>query len=239
MYSTKARAFLLTLANARLGLWFGNPTNEATWKRSDPALGVGPIVRELLGLETDTNPYIYLSDGGHFENLGLWSMVVRRCGLIVVSDAGCDPDYTFTDLSNAMRRIRIDLGIPIDFGPIDMSRAGVGVSNVHAALGRIRYGAVDPGATDGFLVYIKATLSGDESMDIKNFAALHPVFPHDPTGNQFFDEDRFESYRALGYHSIMSFAGSLHDADAWDLCAAISRGSQPEPAFAPAATARI
>jgi hypothetical protein len=239
MYSTKARAFLLTLANARLGLWFGNPKNDETWQRSDPALGVGPIVRELLGLETDSNPYVYLSDGGHFENLGLWSMVVRRCGLIVVSDAGCDPDYTFADLSNAMRRIRIDLGIPIDFGQIDISRAGVGVSNVHAAVGRIRYGAVDPGATDGFLIYIKATLSGDESMDIKNFAALHPVFPHDPTGNQFFDEDRFESYRALGYHSVMSFAESLHDADAWDLRAAIERGSHREPAFAPAATARI
>jgi hypothetical protein len=154
-------------------------------------------------------------------------MVVRRCGVIVVSDAGCDPEYTFADLSNAMRRIRIDLGIPIDFGPIDMTRAGVGINNRHVSLGRIRYGAVDPGASDGYLIYIKATLSGDESIDIKNFAALHPAFPHDPTGNQFFNEDRFESYRALGYHSVMSFAESLHDADAWDLCAAAARGSQP------------
>ena len=146
-------------------------------------------------------------------------MVVRRCGVIIVSDAGCDPDYTFADLSNAVRRIRIDLGIPIEFGAMDMSRAGQGVSNRHAVLGTIRYSAVDgPGAPDGMLLYVKATLSGDESVDVRNFAALHPAFPHDPTGNQFFDEARFESYRALGYHSIMSVAGKLdRDADAWEL----------------------
>ncbi len=239
MYSSKARAFLLTLANARLGLWFGNPTDPATWQRSDPALGVGPIVRELLGLTTDTNPYVYLSDGGHFENLGLWSMVVRRCGVIIVSDAGCDPDYTFEDLSNAMRRIRIDLGIPIEFGEMNMSKAGQGDGNAHAVLGTIRYSAVDgPDAPDGLLLYVKATLSGDESVDVRNFAALHPAFPHDPTGNQFFDEDRFESYRALGYHSIMSVAGELELADAWDLCAA-AREDPGGRIFAPPATARV
>ncbi len=186
-------------------------------------------MRELLGLTTDTNPYVYLSDGGHFENLGLWSMVVRRCGIIIVSDAGCDPDYTFADLSNALRRIRIDLGIPIDFGEMNMSKAGQGDGNAHAVLGTIRYSAVDgPGAPDGLLLYVKATLSGDESVDIRNFAALHPAFPHDPTGNQFFDEDRFESYRALGYHSVMSVAGELELADAWDLSAASARKTRAD-----------
>jgi hypothetical protein len=224
MYSSTARAFLLTLANARLGLWFGNPRDGETWRRSDPTLGVGPLVRELLGLTTDTNPYVYLSDGGHFENLGLWSMVARRCGVIVVSDAGCDPDYTFGDLSNAVRRIRIDLGVPIEFPSLDFTRAGQGAGNPHAALGTIRYSAVDgPAAPDGLLLYVKATLSGDEPVDVRNFARTHPAFPHDPTGNQFFDEDRFESYRALGYHSVMSVAEGLRNADAWALCASAAR----------------
>ena len=238
MYSSHARAFLLTLANARLGLWFGNPKDPAASQQSDPALGVGPIVRELLGLATDSNPYVYLSDGGHFENLGLWSMVARRCGVIVVSDAGCDPDYTFADLSNAVRRIRIDMGIPIDFGPMDMSRAGQGVSNRHVAMGTIHYSAVDgPGTPPGLLLYFKATLSGDEPIDIVNFAASNAAFPHDATANQFFDEARFESYRALGYHSVMSVAGSLVDADAWDLAAAVSRASDATAAFASPAPA--
>lgn len=224
IYSSKARAFLLTLANARLGLWFGNPTDSVTWRKSDPTLGVGPLVRELLGLTSDVNPYVYLSDGGHFENLGLWSMVVRRCGVIVVSDAGCDPEYTFADLSNAVRRVRIDLGIPIEFSGLDLSRAGQGVTNPHGVLGTIRYSAVDgPGTPDGLLLYVKATLSGDEPVDVRNFAAQDRAFPHDSTSQQFFDEDRFESYRALGYHSIMSLAGGLENADAWDLCAAVAR----------------
>jgi hypothetical protein len=239
IYSSKARAFLLTLANARLGLWFGNPSDAVTWRHSDPSLGVGPLVRELLGLETDRNPYVYLSDGGHFENLGLWGMVQRRCGVIIVSDAGCDPDYTFDDLSNAIRRIRLDLGIPIDFGPLGMTRAGQGHGNVHAAIGAIRYGAVDgAGVNDGTLLYIKATLSGDEPVDVTNFAATHPAFPHDSTGDQFFAEDRFESYRALGAHSIETFAGAATDLDAAALCALV-RAAAGTAAFAPGLNAHV
>lgn len=212
MYSTKARAFLLTLANARLGLWFGNPQDDTRWQSSEPPSGVAPILRELLGLTTDHNPYVYLSDGGHFENLGLWEMVSRRCRLIVVSDGGCDPGYTFDDLGNAVRRIRIDFGIPILFPHLEMTRAGQGHTNPHAAIGQIRYSVVDgPDAPDGTILYLKATLSGDETVDVRNFASSDPTFPHDSTSNQFFDEARFESYRALGFHSVLSVAGGLRN----------------------------
>ena len=207
IYSSKSRAFLLTLANARLGLWFGNPSNDKSWQNSEPPLGVGPIVREMLGLTTDRNPYVYLSDGGHYENFGLWEMVARRCRFIVVSDAGCDPEYGFDDLSNAVRRIRLDLGIPIHFGDLGMTRAGQGDGNRHAAIGTIRYSVIDgPGAPDGTILYLKATLSGDETVDIENFAHINAAFPHDSTGDQFFDEARFESYRALGFHTVLTAA---------------------------------
>ncbi len=240
MYSSKARAFLLTLANARLGLWFGNPHDDKTWQHSDPALGVGPFARELLGLETDTNPYIYLSDGGHFENLGLWSMVSRRCGLIVVSDAGCDPAYAFDDLANAVRRIRIDLGIPIEIDTSHITRAGQGVSNAHVALGTVIYSAVDRGAPNGVLIYVKATLSGDEPVDVKNFASLDPTFPHDSTSNQFFDEARFESYRALGYHSILSSASVFNAAELREWRAVMEHhGQRAVDGFAPPGAARV
>lgn len=210
MYSSKARAFLLTLANARLGLWFGNPQSDTTWQNSDPPLGIGPLARELLGLTTDHNPYVYLSDGGHYENLALWEMVSRRCRFIVVSDAGCDPNYAFDDLSNAVRRIRLDLGVPIEFPPLGMTRAGQGKGNPHGAIGLIRYSAVDgPTAPDGTILYLKATLSGDEPIDILNFASTDPMFPHDSTADQFFDEARFESYRLLGFHTVLSMAATF------------------------------
>jgi hypothetical protein len=96
-----------------------------------------------------------------------------------------------------------------------------------------------PDAPDGLLLYVKATLSGDEPVDIRSFALLDPAFPHDPTGNQFFDEARFESYRALGYHSIMSLAGGLEQADAWDLCAAAARGTSAGAAYVAATSPRV
>jgi hypothetical protein len=70
---------------------------------------------EAFGRTSDEEPYVYLSDGGHFENLGLYEMVLRRCHTIVVIDADADGSYTFDNLGGAIRKIRIDLGIQIDF----------------------------------------------------------------------------------------------------------------------------
>ena len=204
--SAPALTFLLTLFNARLGAWLGNPgpVGETTWRRRDPRIGPMPLLSEMFGRTTDANPYVYLSDGGHFDNIGLYEMVLRRCHYIVISDAGCDPTYNFEDIGNAIRKIRIDLGIPITFDPAPrMTQAGQGTTNAHAAVGTIDYRAVDgAGAKQGFLVYVKATTSGDEPMDVVNYGRACSAFPHEPTTNQWFGEAQFESYRALGFHSI-------------------------------------
>jgi hypothetical protein len=165
-------------------------------------------VRELLGLTNDRSPYVFLSDGGHFENLGLYEMVRRRCRCIIVSDAGCDPGYTFEDLSNAVRKIRIDFSIPIEFPPdgLGMSVGGQGKGNPHLAIGTIRYSAVDGPVANGVLIYMKATLSGDEPVDVLNYGRSHPAFPHESTANQFFTEAQFESYRTLGLHTLQQAA---------------------------------
>ncbi|MGH8639932.1 MAG: hypothetical protein ACREUZ_22635, partial [Burkholderiales bacterium] len=108
------------------------------------------------------------------------------------------------DLSNAVRKIRIDFSIPIEFPPagLGMDHAGQGRGNQHVAVGKIRYSAVDGNVSDGVLVYMKATLSGDEPADVLNYARSHAAFPHEPTSNQFFTEAQFESYRVLGLHTI-------------------------------------
>lgn len=225
IYSTPGTSFLMTLANARLGLWFGNPRDEKSWRNSEPPLGVGPIAREMLGLTTDNNPFVYLSDGGHYENLGLWEMVARRCRYIVVSDAGADPDYNFSSLSNAIRRIRLDLGIPIEFDPIPITKAGQGHGNPHAAIGVIRYSAMDgSSAPDGTILYLRATISGDEPVDVLNYSKADPLFPNDSTADQFFDEARFESYRVLGFHTVLeATAGFERGGSITDLVAAATR----------------
>ena len=81
-----------------------------TWElsRAKPPNALVTLFRELLGLSDDRGKAVYLSDGGHFENLGLYEMVRRRCRHIVVVDAGADPDADFEDLGNAVRKIRID-----------------------------------------------------------------------------------------------------------------------------------
>lgn len=201
-HSSPAITFLLTLFNVRLGWWLGNPgrAGQATYRRACPEFAVGPLLAEAFGFTDDQKRYVYLSDGGHFENLGLYEMVLRRCHYILVSDAGCDEKMEFQDLGNAIRKIRIDLGIDIDINVEPLRPSAQHRSNVHYAIGTIRYSRVDPGAPDGILIYLKPSLSGDEPVDVLEYAAHHEQFPHEPTSDQFFDESQFESYRRLGEH---------------------------------------
>jgi len=199
-HSSPAVTFLLTLFNVRLGWWLGNP-GQATYNRACPDFAVGPLLAEAIGLTDAKKRYVYLSDGGHFENLGLYEMVLRRCHCILVSDAGCDERIEFQDLGNAIRKVRIDLGIDIviNLEPLRPQRQ-TKQSGVHCAIGTIYYSRVDPGAPDGILIYLKPSLTGDEPVDILEYAAHHEAFPHESTADQFFDESQFESYRRLGQH---------------------------------------
>ena len=202
-HSAPAVTFLLAFFNVRLGWWLGNPgpAGRHTFDRSCPRIAVRPMLAETFGLTDAANPYIYLSDGGHFENLGLYEMVLRRCHYIVVSDASCDTDRAFIDLGNAIRKIRIDLGIDIDIDAelLDI-QAENRLSRAHCALGLIRYDRVDRDASPGLLIYLKPSLTGNEPADVTEYASCHDEFPHEPTAAQFFDESQFESYRALGFH---------------------------------------
>jgi len=192
------------------------------WRLSGPRFGVRPFVDEAFGLTNDTNTWVYLSDGGHFENLALYEMVLRRCKVIIVSDAGADPEYTYQDLGNAVRKIRIDMGIAIEFRrPMPMSptrMATAEFSGHHAAIADIRYRACD-GAEDGILVYLKPSLSGDEPADVHHYAAENNGFPHQTTADQFFNESQFESYRRLGLHVVERIRASAPQQGQIDLAA--------------------
>lgn len=199
-HSSPAVTALLTVFNARLGSWLGNPNNAATWYRSGPSLGFLQLFLELFGMTSSQGNYVFLSDGGHFENLGVYELVRRRCQYVVVSDAGNDGGYTFEDLSNLIHKCRVDFGIEIELTPDCLRPSERGLCSWHCAVGRIRYDLVDPKATPGILVYVKPSLTGDEPTDVLQYRERNSDFPHDPTMNQFFTESRFESYRALGQH---------------------------------------
>jgi hypothetical protein len=210
-HSSPIVTLLLALFNARLGWWLANPGRAGywRWRKRGPGFAIRPYIAEAFGLTDDRNKYVYLSYGGHFENLGLYEMVLRRCSTIVVVDAGCDGQYQFEDLGNAVRKIRIDLGIPIDFvTPLSMSAKG-GSNVSRFAVATIRYERVDAGAAPGTLLYLKPVVTGDETVDVRNYHATHTDFPHETTGDQWFDENQFETYRMLGLHTIEQWDATL------------------------------
>jgi hypothetical protein len=206
-HSSPVIGFIMTLFNARLGAWLGNPgaAGSKTFEQAGPSSAIGSLMKEAFGLTNDTSEYVYLSDGGHFENLALYEMVRRGCLNVVVIDSGCDPTFTYEDLGNALRKIRIDLSIPIDF---DDSMQRLRDKTTRFAVATIRYSALDPKRKDGLLLYIKPIMLKNEPPDVTAYQAENHAFPHQTTGDQWFNESQTESYRMLGIKSVSDICGS-------------------------------
>jgi hypothetical protein len=159
------------------------------------------LLNELLGRTNDRSNYLNLSDGGHFDNIGLYELVRRRCRYIIIGDGEQDAAYSFGSLASTLRRCRADFGVEIDLD-FHRIRLAAGLSTVHSVIGSVTYPEVDAAGNNyqGIILYIKASVTGDEPEDIKEFRSRFLKFPHQSTGDQFFDEAQFESYRKLGFH---------------------------------------
>ncbi|HJU41327.1 MAG TPA: patatin-like phospholipase family protein [Vicinamibacterales bacterium] len=205
-HSSPVITLLLALFNARLGMWLPSPTDRDLASLRKPANAVPPIIREAFGVKSAGGGFVNLSDGGHFENLGLYEMVRRRCHTILVVDASQDQKYECDDLGNAISKIRVDFGVPIEF--VDKlpfrqrGRLTESLPSGHGAVARIRYKEVDEKYENGWLLYIKPAIDGKEPVDVTSYADRHHQFPHEPTSNQFFGEMQFEAYRVLGAYSF-------------------------------------
>ena len=212
-HSSPILTFLMTLFNVRLGWWLGNPgaAGHCTWTHSGPVQATLPLFVEALGLTNEKRGYVYLSDGGHFENLAVYEMLLRRCRRLVVVDAEEDGDYAFEGLGGAVRKARIDMGIPIEFRGLDrISKALPPAERRSFAIGRIDYKSRDgAGAEYGYILYLKPLLTIGEPTDVQNYATVHGNFPQESTSDQFFSESQFESYRALGIHVANTFISTL------------------------------
>jgi hypothetical protein len=200
-HSSAATAFLLTMFNVRLGWWIGNPRKNL-WRNSDPHFGIAYLLNDLIGSSNIDSEYVCLSDGGHFDNMGIYELIRRRCTHITLCDAEEDAGGICEGLANAVRRCRIDFGVEITINTDPVTKkASTGFPLAHHVLsGQIRY----PGETrpSGTLTYIKTSLDGNEPADVKEYYLKNPLFPQQPTSDQFFTEEQFESYRKLGYCSV-------------------------------------
>ncbi len=202
-HSSSATAFLLTIFNARLGWWMGNPLGK-DYKKSDPRSGLAYLIYDLLGRTSIDKDFVCLSDGGHFDNMGLYELIRRRVRVVILGDAEQDKYLTCEGLANAVRRCRVDFGVEIviDIKHITNRDEKSGNSRCHYALGTIWYPEDPAGKPSGNLIYLKSSLNGQEPVDVKEYSASNPDFPHQSTADQFFNEPQFESYRRLGLHVI-------------------------------------
>lgn len=221
-------SFLMTLLNIRLGLWQPNPASSKKQFRRETAQPsfVTPGVLSLLSNYYDeTKRYIELSDGGHFDNTGLYELFRREVKIIVLSDASCDPDYSMDDLSRALVLAHADFGVAVDFQGLDAKKSagiwkkldespeqpntyrGKGYPWVNDgvrakilrdgyAVGTITYPTQ---SEPGYLIYIKPALIEYAPLNALSYAINNPDFPHQSTAEQFFSELRFEAYRSLGH----------------------------------------
>ena len=224
-------SFLLGLFNVRLGWWWDScvrPGRRAgreslSWARRLTAAfsALFPthahLQAEMLArFPGPAQRRWYLSDGGHFENTGVYELVRRRLPFIVVCDDGCDPQRLFDDLGNLVRKARIDFDaeikvfdktditqhVPIPMRPhigtleqLQQIDPVTGYSPCAALLAWVNYADQ---AEPSLLLLLKPTITGRESVDVLNYHAQHPDFPQETTMDQFFDEAQWESYRKLG-----------------------------------------
>jgi hypothetical protein len=217
-HSSPATAFLMTIFNVRLGWWLANPRVLAEdggklgaakgrfldpYPKPSPQFSLFQLLNELLGAADDTSRYVMLSDGGHFENMGVYELVRRRCKYIVICDSEADEQRHLQGIGMAIRKCRIDFGVEIDLDLRPLQNLDdAGCSAAHCVVGTITYPEApkDP----GIVVYLKSSLTGDEPGDVLNYKEEDAPFPNDTTLNQWFTESQFESYRRLGHHAAMA-----------------------------------
>jgi hypothetical protein len=200
--SAPATAFLMTLFNVRLGAWLANPAAKILKKevKAGPTSALRPLLTEALGLVDAKSANVYLSDGGHFDNLGIYEMIRRRCRYILVVDADADENFTFEDLARSVRFAGIDLDAKIEFESIKMKSVHQATKASDTfAIGRITYAESAKDNDPSWLIYIKPTYYYETApVDVRSYGAVNPTFPHETTLDQWFGESQFESYRRLG-----------------------------------------
>jgi Patatin-like phospholipase len=216
--SIKALTPTLAILNVRLGYWVANP-RQLVQDRKPSSIFASVFdqfyfLQELLGLMRETSNTIYLTDGGHIENLGIYELLRRRCQLIIAVDAEADPEMSFRSLVALQRYARIDLGVLIDLPWAEIRDATRAASKEiaetgglppnaaphgpHCAVGEIAY----PQGRNGILIYVKSSITGDENDYIVDYKRRFPTYPHETTADQLFSEEQFEVYRALGFHAV-------------------------------------
>lgn len=138
-----------------------------------------------------------ISHGISFEPLEQPGEEIDLSSLIptILADECCDPqDQREQGTGKAISR-----GMRMSEPSLD--RKAPRWSEQHFMVLKIKYPPCpDRGPSEGYLIYIKSSLTGDEPVELLQFKNTEPVFPHNPTADQFYEPERFDAYVQLGYH---------------------------------------
>ncbi len=223
-------SIVMSLLNIRLGLWIPNPraTDRPKVKKmwfSSPTYFGPAFCSGILNFGYhEKAKFLELSDGGHFENLGIYELIRRKLRVIVAIDGEQDGSLNLSSLVSSINRVREDFGAVITFskshGPALLlpreSRDypdGVKISQFPFIVADIRY----RDGSRGVLIYIKATMTSELEFCTRGYRAANPDFPHQTTADQFFDPEQFEAYRDLGMKSCRQVIELLGLKDSFDL----------------------
>ena len=227
---------LMTLLSFRLGHWVARPTppgRRILFKRPNHFRPSGLYSIFNVGYR-ETNSLLELSDGGHFENLALYELIRRRCGLIVICDGGQDIESSYADFVTAIQRVGDDFDATVEFD-MEVKDTDAGLftpSGPEALIARptkhlypknaeystkgyfvatIDYGAYGggPWPEKGTIIYLKTAMIQELSMTAKGYKGANPDFPNQTTADQFFDDEQFEAYREVGYRVADQMIGNL------------------------------
>jgi hypothetical protein len=209
--------FLLALGNVRLGVWVPNPRwvaasiavedtageDRVSWVRPWRAPRASYLIRELFGRNRIDDRYLFVTDGGHYENLGLVELLRRGCTEIYCFDASGGEN--FSELGDAVALARSELGVEIVIDPtplIPTPQSSSGEETIKdpdvsadiAIKGTFHY----RDGAEGVLYYARNVMTSSTPWDVRARHSEDPTFPHDPTTDQLYTDQKFESYRALG-----------------------------------------
>lgn len=204
-------AALIAIFNIRLGVWVDNPLRIKERASADAEAGSArlpnlwdPGIREILFKNTlnEQADFVELTDGGHFENLGVYELIRRELDVIIACEGVADRDSRFADFSNLVEKVRLDFNatIEIDLDPlipkesVDRPYGIKDWARQSHAVGSITYAS----GKKALLVYLGTTLVPDLPVDLYGYKLAHNDYPDETTTDQFFDEKQFEAYRVLG-----------------------------------------
>jgi hypothetical protein len=211
-------SMVMILLNMRLGLWVGTPaTRRLPVQQSQPnhwRPGLGYAL--FRAGYRSSSAFLELSDGGHFENLGLYELIRRKAKVILVVDGEADPSKSLSALVSAARRVNEDFSATISFDPDGGPASLFSTTAMHYPEGssysrrsflvaQINY---KDGST-GLIIYLKALIPKELSFVSLGYKAKNPDFPNQTTLDQFFSPDQFEAYRELGYQIAWSMLKDL------------------------------